>query len=479
MDKGLGPPPPTLHDLQMDKGCGPPDPSCFGETASDCKCQACDTTAKTGKLRKMAQASCTCRHKPRLQAFMNLMQSWSAAKFFQRQKCVLFPRGRLALALCPARSPTKTAEIVCRDLHGRDKVIRGYTARQEVVAVLADARERYIPGGRATGAVRPESYMRQLRALKFVDRVCIAQTHWIISYTADGDPVIRDRIDAEPLRRLCLDHNGARAGVEVLDDGRHPVHKVVGLVQVASQTHTEPLVDGEVQGLGLLLLQCACGLFEVVRVTLVVGGDPSECRLACLHEEDFLGQGIDESRPPSRAGDDSRPLRGRKHQVADVFMIGHVVPRPGFVAPAEISHEASALRPAGLILAEEGELVQKRISVRLPPDVVKLDAMHASPLGMFDQASARVIRGWQLPLIASKHEAGNPASSLPHLVQPVKMLLKELRGFINDDQVVAQHDTHGFRQRTMKQEGAGGRYPGLPLGVAAASWRAGLQWVNQ
>ena len=117
---------------------------------------------------------------------------------------------------------------------------------------------------------------------------------------------------------------------------------------------------------------------------------------------------------------------------------------------AKVAHEPTAFQPERLVLTKEGKLLEERIAVFLSPNSMEFDPVHQSPFRAPDQALLGATPWRKLPLIACEDQAWHAAHGAPHLVQPVKMLFEELWRFVDHDQVVARHHTHGFGHGSWK-----------------------------
>ena len=129
-----------------------------------------------------------------------------------------------------------------------------------------------------------------------------------------------------------------------------------------------------------------------------------------------------------------------------------MVARPRFVFSTEVSDESIPFGAHGSIFPQVGQLGKKRVSSRLAPHLVQLNLVDQAPLRMLYQALSGVIGRRQLPFVAGEDEARQLASGTPHLVQSLEVLVEKLRCFIDDNEIIGQHNAHGFHQRLVEKE---------------------------
>ena len=127
--------------------------------------------------------------------------------------------------------------------HSRHKMFSSDTACKEIVAIVANARQRNISHSRTALAVRPESDVRELGSLKLLYRVGVSQPQGIRSDAAGGDVIVRHRVHAQDLGGFRFYDHCPVLGVEAQDGGGHAIDKITGFVHVASQAHAEAFVQ--------------------------------------------------------------------------------------------------------------------------------------------------------------------------------------------------------------------------------------------
>ena len=115
--------------------------------------------------------------------------------------------------------------------------------------------------------------------------------------------VLRAQVDRQGPACRSRGMEAHAPGVEILDHGRHAVHKVIGLVYVASEENALAFKDLRAAGLKRALSQLPLRL-EVRFVGIVVHGNRAQGILVAVVEEDLRCQAIHERAGAPGAGDD-------------------------------------------------------------------------------------------------------------------------------------------------------------------------------
>ena len=155
-------------------------------------------------------------------------------------------------------------------------------------------------------------------------------------------------------------------------------------------------------------------------------------------------------------------------EIFDVQVGWLMVPRPGLVLPTQVAHEGVAFwahwpvlsqipRNSGSPSAWRQTLCSSILCTRRHP-------------GWFTKFSLGVVRRWELPLVPGENQTRYFAGCPPHLVQAAEVLLEQLGGLVDDDEIVAHHHPHGLYQGLVEQEG--------PMTGAQISLRMSILWCE-
>ena len=326
-------------------------------------------------------------------------------------------------------------------------------AAEEVVPVPLHAADGDVARRFGAWDVQVHGDVFQLCPLQLVDRRAVARADGVRRDVAAILHVVGHWVDGQLAAGFGAHVQALRAGLVPHDRCLHPIDEVCLLVDVAGQVQAHALVELHVQGgwraAGDELVVVV--LVVVGRIGLPVHWQGRQLSLLPCSEEDPDGEVIHQGRrPPGARGDGGS--RVAPVQLLQIPGCRILMPRPGLVSTADVLQ---------LLLARHGCPQELQLFLQdlvfAPPHLMQSDLVHRAPpraVRGLRRLMASGAEAGQLPKVSGENKGRQLVCGLPHLDDPLKVRLGQLRDLVDGNHVVLRQAIHHFESLPVEKEGS-------------------------